>query len=101
MSISHIAISGYGTSSTIFKVFGMMLPGIEPRSPGSLANTLPTGQWVYINNHIYSNNHNFIAIFYSNNQFYSYDYDFIVSKIGNLSQGWPEGSIFNSYYMKV
>ena len=28
-------------SSTIFKVFGMMRPGIEPRSPGSLANTLP------------------------------------------------------------
>ena len=29
-------------SSTIFKVFGMTRPGIEPRSPGSLANTLPT-----------------------------------------------------------
>ena len=27
----------------IFKVFGMTRPGIEPRSPGSLANTLPTG----------------------------------------------------------
>ena len=31
-----------GVSSTIFKVFGMMLPGIEPRSPGPLANTLPS-----------------------------------------------------------
>ena len=30
-------------SSTIFKVFGVTRPGIEPRSPGSLANTLPTG----------------------------------------------------------
>ena len=30
-------------SSTIFKVFGMTRRGIEPRSPGSLANTLPTG----------------------------------------------------------
>ena len=30
-------------SSTIFKVFGMMQPGIEPTSPGPLANTLPTG----------------------------------------------------------
>ena len=30
-------------SSTIFKVFGMTRPGIEPRSPGLLANTLPTG----------------------------------------------------------
>ena len=29
-------------SSTIFKVFGMTRPGIEPRSTGSLANTLPT-----------------------------------------------------------
>ena len=32
-------------SSTIFKVFGMTRPGIEPRSPGPLANTLPRGQW--------------------------------------------------------
>ena len=29
-------------SSTIFKVFGMTWPRIEPRSPGPLANTLPT-----------------------------------------------------------
>ena len=29
-------------SSTIFKVFGMTRPGIEPRSPRPLANTLPT-----------------------------------------------------------
>ena len=29
-------------SSTIFGVFGMTRPGIEPRSPGSLANTLPS-----------------------------------------------------------
>ncbi len=29
-------------SSTIFKVFGMTRPGIEPRSPGPLADTLPT-----------------------------------------------------------
>ena len=28
-------------SSTIFNVFGMTRPGIEPRSPGPLANTLP------------------------------------------------------------
>ena len=27
-------------SSTILKVFGMTRPGIEPRSPGPLANTL-------------------------------------------------------------
>ena len=29
-------------SSTIFKVFGMTRPGIEPRTSGPLANTLPT-----------------------------------------------------------
>ena len=29
-------------SSTIFKVFIMTRPGIEPRSPGPLAHTLPT-----------------------------------------------------------
>ena len=29
-------------SSTIFKVFGLTRPGIEPRSPRPLANTLPT-----------------------------------------------------------
>ena len=29
-------------SSTIFWVFGMIWPGIEPQSPRSLANTLPT-----------------------------------------------------------
>ena len=35
-------------SSTIFKVFGMTRPGIEPRSSGPLTNTLPTwltSQW--------------------------------------------------------
>ena len=31
-------------SNTIFKVFGMTWPGIEPRSPRPLANTLPTRQ---------------------------------------------------------
>ena len=29
-------------SSPILKVFGMTRPGIEPRTPGPLANTLPT-----------------------------------------------------------
>ena len=29
-------------SSTIFEVFGMTRPGVEPRAPGQLANTLPT-----------------------------------------------------------
>ena len=24
-----------------------------------------------------------------------------VSKIGDLSQGWPKGSLFNSYYTEV
>ena len=37
-------------SSTIFKVFGMTRPGIEPRSPGPLANMchiLPEGLGKY------------------------------------------------------
>ena len=37
--------------STILKIFGMMRPGIEPRSPGPLVNTLPTrlmSQYIYI-----------------------------------------------------
>ena len=37
-------------SSTIFKVFGMTWPGIEPRSPGSLANILPTRPMSQLNN---------------------------------------------------
>ena len=33
---------------TIFKIFGLTWPGTEPRSPGPLANTLPTGPtWWY------------------------------------------------------
>ena len=35
-------------SSTIFKVFGMTQPGIEPRSPGPLANTLPTTPMIWL-----------------------------------------------------
>ena len=35
-------------SSSIFKVFGMTRPGIEPRSPGPLANTLTAGPMSYI-----------------------------------------------------
>ena len=40
-------------SSTIFKVFGMMRPGIEPRSPGSLANTTHWAKHTYIYIYIY------------------------------------------------
>ena len=39
-------------SSSIFKVFGMTRPGIEPRSPGPLANTGP-GLHIYIYTYIY------------------------------------------------
>ena len=35
-------VLGKDVSSTIFKVFGMTWPGIEPKSPRPLANTLPT-----------------------------------------------------------
>ena len=27
--------------------------------------------------------------------------DQIVSKVGDLSLGWPEGSLFDSYYTKI
>ena len=40
--VPYIAVLSEEVSSTIFKVFGMTRPGIEPRSPGPLANTLPT-----------------------------------------------------------
>ena len=39
--IPYIVVLSKEVSSTIFKVFGMMWPGIEPKSPGPLANTLP------------------------------------------------------------
>ena len=35
-------------SSTIFKVFGMTRAGIEPRPPGSLANTQSTRKRIYM-----------------------------------------------------
>ena len=38
----HCWVLSKEVSSTIFKVFGMTRPGIEPRFPGPLANTLPT-----------------------------------------------------------
>ena len=39
-------------SSTIFKVFGMTQPGIEPRSPGPLANILLTRPFIHIYIHV-------------------------------------------------
>ena len=40
-------------SSTIFKVFGMTRPGIEPRSPGPLANTLTAGRSIFEATHLF------------------------------------------------
>ena len=40
--IPYIAVLSKEVLSTIFKVFGMTQPGIEHRSPGPSANTLPT-----------------------------------------------------------
>ena len=56
-----------------FLVVGMTRPGIEPRSPIPLTNTLPIRpmtQWLVI-------------------------------KVSNRSRGWPEGSLFNSYNIEV
>ena len=41
-SVLYNAVLSKESSSTIFWVFGMTQPGIEPRSPGPLANTLTT-----------------------------------------------------------
>ena len=40
--VPYNAVLSKEVSSTIFKVFGITRPWIEPRSPGPLANTLPT-----------------------------------------------------------
>ena len=40
-------------SSTIFKVFGMTRPGIEPRSPRPLANTTHEANESVFNKYIY------------------------------------------------
>ena len=52
-------------SSTIFKVFGMTRPGIEPRSPGPLANTLtarPMSEiYIYIYIYIYPQTNCFVV----------------------------------------
>ena len=40
--VPFMAVLSKEVSSTIFWVFGMTRPGLEPRSPGPLANTLPT-----------------------------------------------------------
>ena len=41
-----ISIKDKEVSSTIFQVFSMTRPGIEPRTPGPLANTLPTRSYI-------------------------------------------------------
>ena len=59
-------------SSSIFKVFGMTRPGIEPRSPGPLANTLTAGPmshiYIYIYIYIYinfiKNNRHFMSTYF-------------------------------------
>ena len=70
-SLPYIAVLSKEASSTIFWVFGMTRPGIEPRSPGPLANTL--------------------TIMPMSGK----------SKNGDLRRRWPEGSHFNSYYTKM
>ena len=42
-SVPYNAVLSKEASSTIFWVFGMTQPGIEPRSPGPLVNTLTAG----------------------------------------------------------
>ena len=60
-------------SSTIFWVFGMTRPGIEPRSPGPLANTLLNWNFYLIINFIHKTycNETIVRI-WDLNYFYSY-----------------------------
>ena len=69
-------VSSKAASSTIFWVFGMTLPGIEPQSPGPLANTLLIRPMAWSTNKS-------------------------KSKVGDRSWGRPEGSLFNSYYTEM
>ena len=50
-------------SSSIFKVFGMTRPGIEPRSPGPLANTLTAGPNTHTHTHTHIHTHIYIYIY--------------------------------------
>ena len=50
-------------SSTIFWVFGMTRPGIEPRSPGRLANTIYIYIYIYIYMYIYIYKYLYIYIY--------------------------------------
>ena len=68
-------VLGKEVSSTIFKVFGTTRAGIEPRSPGPLANTLPTRPmnrflFIYIYIYIYI----FISYIYTYIYIYIYIY---------------------------
>ena len=70
-------------SNTIFEVFGMTWPGIEPRSPRPLANTLPIrpmSRWL-------------VSVLKQRKV--------KVSNVGDCSRRRPEGSLFNCYYTEV
>ena len=45
--VANFTLLSMEVSDTIFKVFGMTWPEIELRSPGPLANTLPTSRIFY------------------------------------------------------
>ena len=49
-------------SCTIFKVFGMTRPGIEPRSTGPVPNTLPTGPMSWYNISILAIKYLFVSL---------------------------------------
>ena len=50
--------------------------------------------YIYIYIYIYIHTHTHIYI-------YIWIGKYKVSKVDNISQGWPKGSLFNSYYTKV
>ena len=61
-------------SSSIFKVFGMTRPGIEPRSPGPLANTLLVYITLLSLLYCYYNNYYYYFYIYFNYYYYYYYY---------------------------
>ena len=71
-------------SSTIFKFFAMTRPGIEPRYPGPLANTLTT--WPIHNNDYDddddNNNNSVVCVFaYPNNDLISGSWNALLREI--------------------
>ena len=96
----HFTLDLYLIVLSAKQVFGMTRLGIEPRSPGRLANTLlirPMNIYVCVYMYIFVCAWVCVYIY-----IYIYIYIYMyISNVGDFSRGWPEGSFFNSYYTNV